>query len=268
MRKIIDSHIHLDLYKENEMREIMKELASAGCTDLISVSFHLESCLHNLRLAKTYSQVHTAFGFHPEQELPSDEELQDLFLWMEKHQEQMVAVGEIGLPYYLRSESKGDFSNDGHIELLEQFILKARQWDKPVILHAVYDDASIVCDLLEKHGMEKAHFHWFKGDSKTVERMIENGWFISVTPDVVYEQEIQELAKVYPLDQIMVETDGPWRFEGPFSGKMTHPNMIHKSVVSIASIKDCRKEEVYGILYENTADFYQFSPLKRERNRT
>ncbi len=258
MRKIIDSHIHLDLYQENEVRRVMNELHSARCTDLVSVSFHLESCLRHLHLAETYSQVHAAFGFHPEQELPSDEALQDLFLWMEKHQKEMVAVGEVGLPYYLRSESKGHFSNDGYIELLEQFIVKAKQWDKPVILHAVYDDAPFACDLLEKHGVDKAHFHWFKGDSKTVERMIENGWFVSVTPDVVYEQEIQELAKIYPLDQMMVETDGPWRFEGPFSGKMTHPNMIHKSIASIASIKDCKVEEVYHALYENTVNFYCF----------
>ncbi|WP_144463092.1 TatD family hydrolase [Siminovitchia fortis] len=257
MKKIIDSHIHLDLYTGKETEEILEGMDSAGCTDLISVSFHLESCLHNLRLAEKYRRVHAAFGFHPEQELPADEDLQDLLSWMEKHQEQMVAIGEVGLPYYLRSEKGANFSIGGYIELLEQFIVKARQWDKPVILHAVYDDAPITCDLLEKHGVEKAHFHWFKGDSKTVRRMIANGWFISVTPDVVYEQEIQELVKAYPLDQMMVETDGPWRFEGPFSGKMTHPNMIHKAIDGIASIKKYRLEEVYETLYKNTADFYQ-----------
>lgn len=256
MNNVIDSHIHLDLYEQSEIEEIIAGLNSAKCTDLISVSFHLESCLRNLQLAETYNQVHSAFGFHPEQELPSDEELQDLFSWMEKNQEQMIAVGEVGLPYYLRTEKGVDFSIDGYIELLEQFILRAKQWDKPVILHAVYDDAPVACDLLEKHGIEKAHFHWFKGDSKTVGRMIENGWFISVTPDVVYEREIQELVKKYPLNQMMVETDGPWRFEGPFTWKMTQPKMIHDTVASIALIKNCSREEAYRMLYENTAAFY------------
>ncbi|RST77745.1 TatD family deoxyribonuclease [Siminovitchia acidinfaciens] len=259
MNRVIDSHIHLDLYEQKEIEEIMAGLNSAECTDLISVSFHLDSCLRNLQLAETYDQVHPAFGFHPEQELPSDEELQDLFSWMEKYQKQMVAVGEVGLPYYLRTEKGTGFSIDEHIDLLEQFIVKAKQWDKPVILHAVYDDAPIACDLLEKHGVEKAHFHWFKGDSKTVGRMIENGWFISVTPDLIYEKEIQELVKKYPLGQMMVETDGPWRFEGPFTGKMTQPIMIHDTITAITSIKNCGREEAYRTLYDNTAKFYRLN---------
>lgn len=256
MSCIIDAHIHLDLYDENEAAEIMAGLEEAVCTDLISVSYHLESCRDNLRLAEKYDRVRPAFGFHPEQELPSDNEVSDLLAWMEKHREHMVAVGEVGLPYYLRAEQGFDFSIDGYIELLEQFILKAKQWDKPVVLHAVYDDAPVTCDLLEKHGVEKAHFHWFKGDSKTVGRMMENGWFVSVTPDVVYEQEIRELVERYPLDQMMVETDGPWQFEGPFSGKVTHPSMIHCSVAAIAAIKKCSLEKGYETLYKNTRDFY------------
>ncbi|GIN19587.1 MAG TPA: TatD family deoxyribonuclease [Bacillus bacterium] len=259
MKEIIDSHIHLDLYSPNEVDAILAGLDSAGCTDVISVSYHLESCLRNLLLAEKYCQVHPAFGFHPEQKLPSDSEIQDLFSWMEKHKEQMVAVGEVGLPYYLRSEKGDNFAIEGYIELLDQFILRAKNWNKPVILHAVYDDAPIACELMEKHGVEKAHFHWFKGDSKTVRRMIENGWFISITPDVIYEQEIQELVKQYPLEQMMVETDGPWRFKGQFSQKMTHPGMIHDTVAAIASIKNYRQEEVYQTFYKNTVDFYKLN---------
>ena len=41
----------------------------------------------------------------------------------------------------------------------------------------------------------------------------------------------------YPLEQMMVETDGPWPFEGPFTGKMTHPHMMWHSISMIAEIK-------------------------------
>ena len=80
--------------------------------------------------------------------------------------------------------------------------------------------------------LKKAHFHWFKGDQKTITRMIENGYFISVTPDVCYEKEIRDLVSIYPLEKMMVETDGPWPFEGPFQGQITHPSMIHQSIQS------------------------------------
>ena len=32
----------------------------------------------------------------------------------------------------------------------------------------IYEDAPLVCDILEKFNIKKAHFHWFKGDEKTI----------------------------------------------------------------------------------------------------
>src|SRR5699024_8020682 len=115
-------------------------------------------------------------------------------------------------------------SQEPYIELLTAFIKLAKELNKPVALHAVYDDAPIVCDLLERHSIEHAHFHWFKGDEKTIDRMIDNRYHISVTPDVLYEKRTENLVDAYPLELIMVETDGPWAFEGSFKNKMTHPN--------------------------------------------
>src|SRR5690606_6256818 len=257
MNNIIDAHIHLDLYKEKEIEHIMESLESARCTDLVSVFFHLESCRKNLELAKIYPQVKPAFGFHPEQELLTDHEAADLFQWMEANLDKMVAVGEVGLPYYSRIESEGAFSLEGYTELLDAFLRFSKKWDKPVVLHAVYDDAPIVCNLLEKHSIKNAHFHWFKGDNKTIERMIQNGYHISITPDVMYEEEIQRLVARYPLQQMMVETDGPWQFESEFAEKITQPNMIHRSVEKIAEIKQLDVHKVYEILYRNTKGFYQ-----------
>lgn len=259
MFKIIDSHIHLDLYKDEEIAQMMGELEQTGCAGLISVSFHLDSCQRNLALGKKFSKVYPAFGFHPEQPLPDDQELAELISWLESRVESMTAVGEVGLPYYLRTEHGPGFQLEGYIELLEAFIKLAKKWDKPIVLHAVYDDAPIACDLLEKHNVKNAHFHWFKGDLKTTERMAGNGFFISVTPDVTYDEEIQALARLYPLDLMMVETDGPWRFEGQFSGKMTHPVMIHDAILEIAHLKKAPLPSVYKTLYDNTTIFYSLS---------
>nr|WP_263327465.1 TatD family hydrolase [Neobacillus sp. Marseille-Q6967] len=256
--KIIDSHIHLDKYKDEEISHILEN--STGIDKLISVSFDLNSCQKNLELARKYSKVKTAFGFHPEQELPTENGKLELFNWIEIHKDEMIAIGEVGLPYYLKQSQKvSPKQYEQYIELLEAFIQKAEEWQKPVILHAVYDDSPIVCGLLEKYSTKKAHFHWFKGDSKTINRMIENGYFISITPEIVYKEKIQQLVKTYPLSKMMVETDGPWPFEGPFSGRMTHPNMIQESIRMVAKIKKLPINEVEERLFQNTLSFYQLS---------
>lgn len=249
---MIDSHIHLDQYEDEEIKEIIT--SSPFLDALITVSMDLNSAKRNLALAENYSIIHPAFGFHPEQPLPTDQELEKLIAWMTSHHDQMIAIGEVGLPYYLRQEKPVPLQP--YINVLETFIRLAKKWDKPIILHAVYDDAPLVCDLLEKHSIQKAHFHWFKGDSKTVSRLIRNDYYISVTPDIAYEEEIQRLAVVYPLSKMMVETDGPWPFEGPFQGATTQPEMIHKSIATLSTLKKMSLQTVYQQLLNNSKQFY------------
>ncbi|PEJ34483.1 DNAase [Peribacillus butanolivorans] len=253
--KIIDSHIHLDRYDERKQKQILTDMEKAQVESMLTVSMNLTSSIKNYQLSIKDSRIKPAFGFHPEQSLPSEEEVTDLLSWMREHRHNMFAVGEVGLPYYLRQENP-NIDTSEYIEILDRFLAFAKEFEKPVILHAVYDDAPVVCDLLEKNQITKAHFHWFKGDIQTVERMVKNGYHISITPDVCYEKEIQELVSVYPLKLMMLETDGPWPFEGVFKGEWTHPGMMHDSACQIASIKNLSIEIVYETLYQNTKDFY------------
>ncbi|TMU88239.1 TatD family deoxyribonuclease [Bacillus sp. BHET2] len=252
---LIDSHIHLDLYEPIEREKILQELGLYSVEALISVSFHLRSSKKNIEFAKKDSRIKPAAGFHPEQELPSDNDAEELLSFIELHHKELIAIGEVGLPYYKMKENP-TLVPEAYIELLERFIIQAKKLDKPIILHGIYEHAPIICDLLEKHSVHKAHFHWFKGDGKTVERMIENGYFISITPDILYEDDIQDLVRKYPIKGMMVETDGPWRFEGVFQGRMTHPGMMHRTIEKIAELKSMPETEIYNQLFRNTAEFY------------
>ncbi|QGQ95504.1 TatD family deoxyribonuclease [Paenibacillus psychroresistens] len=264
--KTIDAHIHLDLYPVAERQLILDELTFFAVQSVIAVSMNLNSCMANLELQRLHpEQVLAAFGFHPEQDLPADEQLEQLFAWIILHQAKMVAVGEVGLPYYNRLEAEEQglvFDLKPYLALLERFIALAADLGKPIILHAVYEDADLVCDLLEKYKVSQAHFHWFKGSRETVERMIDKGYFISFTPDILYEQEIQQLAAIYPITQMMVETDGPWPFEGPFSGQTTHPRMLAENIHKLAEIKELDPEEAGEIIRQNTIAFYRIKVEK------
>ena len=251
---IIDAHIHFDQYIKEQQELILNEMAPNEVSHLISVSTDLESCKANLTLSKMDHRILPAFGFHPEQPSPNEAAQAQLFEWIKVNKDSMIAIGEVGLPYYLNKEKGVDYSP--YIDLLEKFIALTAKLNKPIVLHAVYEDAKIACDLLEKYQVKAAHFHWFKGDAQTVDRMIANGYFISITPDVLYEEEIQQLVHQYPLGQLMVETDGPWPFEGPFIGQMTHPKMIKATIQEIANLKQQPIEEIAAVLYENTKRFY------------
>ncbi|QDP38998.1 TatD family hydrolase [Radiobacillus deserti] len=256
MKPIMDAHIHLDMYKQKEQETILQEMESYKVEALIAVSYSLLSCKRNLELHKMDPRIKVAYGHHPEQDLPSRKNQEELERFLLSNSGTMVAIGEIGLPYYNMQKTNPSLSLDPYVHFLERMIVIASQIKKPVVLHAVYDHAPIVCDLLEKHNSKQAHFHWFKGDAKTVERMIENGYHVSFTPDCLYEPEIQELIQRYPIEQMMVETDGPWGFKGPFANQMTHPKMIHAVIEQIATLKKLPVDDVYQQIYLNTKMFY------------
>lgn len=259
----IDAHIHLDLYDENDQKELLQDAFVRDQLDaVVAVSMHLKSCKHNRHLAKQFpGRIMPAYGFHPEQPIPATAELDKLFEWIEeKHRQgEKFAIGEVGLPYYTRTEAeeKGEqFDETPYLALLERFVKLAAQLDRPIVLHAVYEDADKACELLERHNVKHAHFHWFKGATETIKRMIANGYYISVTPDVAYEQEIQQLVRSYPIELMMTETDGPWPFEGPFEGKPTRPWMVRDVVGAVAELKGTPQEQAKQQLRRNAVDFY------------
>src|SRR5690625_3073989 len=252
---VIDAHIHLDDYVKKDRDQILERMQEDRIWAMIAVSNHLVSAKETYKMAQAHPNIYPAFGYHPEQQLPSQTEKDQLFSWIKKHQREMIAIGEVGLPYYRRQKNH-KIPIEPYVELLEAFVEKAMLLKKPIILHAVYEDAPVALDLLEKYSIEKAHFHWFKGDKKTIERMIENQYFISVTPDLLYKDRSKQLIQLYPLTQIMVETDGPWKFAGPFKGKMTQPSMLHEVLKKIAQIKNISKKEAYTTILANTKRFY------------
>jgi len=253
MNKIIDSHIHLDQYTEEEIANIQTDKSIAG---LIAVSMNKASSIRNRQLRKQFSFVHPAFGFHPEQPLLKEKDFADLLGWIRKHHKDMIAIGEVGLPHYERQKDPQSFPLEPYLEILEEFILLAKEFNKPIILHCIYEEAPLALNLLERHSYMKAHFHWFKGSETTLERLKTNGCHISFTPDIVYEQDIQRIAQQYPLQKIMAETDGPWPFEGPFQAKKTEPAMIHHTIEKLSTLKEVPAKLVYDQIFANTKAFY------------
>ena len=253
MNKIIDAHIHLDQYTDKAIRKMQSD---DTIEHIIAVSMDKASSIRNLQLSRTFPSVHAAFGFHPEQLIRGESYFADLFNWIRNHQTEMIAIGEVGLPHYERLKDPISYPLEPYLEILEQFILLAKELQKPIVLHCIYEEAPLALDLLEKHSYMAAHFHWFKGSKQTLERMMSNGCYLSFTPDIHYEHEIQLIARSYPLHRIMAETDGPWPFEGLFRNMETTPVMIHQSIEKIAELKDITTAQSYKQVLANTKAFF------------
>ncbi|WP_274651595.1 TatD family hydrolase [Paenibacillus humicola] len=259
----VDAHLHADKYGEAERDAMLRGAFEDGIAAVVAVSTDLASCEMNRALARRFAgRVLPAYGFHPEQPVPDATELDTMFRWIrERNAEgERFAIGEVGLPYYTRTdaERKGQpFDERPHLELLDRFAALAAELDRPLVLHAVYEDADKALDAAERRGVRRLHFHWFKGAESTVKRMIDLRCRISVTPDVLYEEEIRSLVRTYPLELTMTETDGPWPFEGPFAGKPTRPAMVKEAAKAIAALKEMPVLAVQERLLQNAVEFYE-----------
>jgi len=256
-----DAHIHLDHYKPEQQAAMLAAAFERGVEAVVAVSMDMASCEANRRLALEYpGRVIPAYGYHPEQPPLASDELERMRAWIAGlPQEEPFAIGEVGLPYFARTAAEAEdqpFDIAPYLHQFEGFVQLAAALDRPIALHAVHEDADIALALLERYRVKRAHFHWFKGSSATVERLARSGHYISVTPEVQYDEETRQLARHFPLERLLVETDGPWPFEGPYAGRQTQPAMVLDSISAIAELRGLAESTVREALLDNSRRCY------------
>ncbi|WP_437790660.1 TatD family hydrolase [Macrococcoides caseolyticum] len=182
---MIDAHIHIDQYSDKDIQDIMAQ--NIQC---IAVATDLKSCYRLLALKNENIQI--ALGYHPEQ-LIDKHEVEEILRLIDTHHHEIVAIGEVGLPHYLMRQDQS-IKLQPYIDILEAFMHKARAYQLPVIVHAVYDDARIVMELLREYQIQKAHFHWFKADKEVFEEVLNSDYMVSVAPDILWNVKTRRVA--------------------------------------------------------------------------
>ena len=249
---LFDSHLHLDQLSDEN---IQKTLGDSKITGMLAVSTNLKSAKKLLNLKQAYPEkLYIAAGFHPEQSLLNLEEQDELFQWIDEHHSSISAIGEVGLPHYSKRENSNvDYAP--YIELLERFILIAKKWGFPLNLHIVHNDVDIALELLQKHNIQRVHFHWFKTDEKSFHKFLSTPYFASLTPDILWNPKTQYVAQHLLLNRLMIETDSPWPHEGFESAVISE--QLFAVVKKVAELKSLPLHYVQEQMLLNTQQFYR-----------
>ena len=218
---LVDSHAHLTFPELiGQVDDLLARCRKAGVDEVITVGTDLADSRAAVELAGRFAnRVRAAGGVHPhEAEKATDADLGAVArLW---NHPAVVAVGEIGLDYHYdisdRAVQRSVFARQ--LEL-------AGPLDLPVVIHArkALDDT---IQTLVEYGYDQRRvvFHCFSGTAEEASRIAEHGWWISFTGIVTFRKSdgLKEIAKAYPPDQLMVETDAP--FLSPEPVRKKHPN--------------------------------------------
>jgi TatD DNase family protein len=256
MADMIDSHIHLDADQYADVAGVIKRARDAGVTAVVTPGTTPASNRRVLELARAHPDfVHAAIGFHPERFELTDEDLVATLSMVRKHREEICAIGEVGLPWYGAPARSDDVMERGR-KTLHRFAHLATELDLGLILHCPHQSALEALNIVTTAKVRRSIFHWHKSDDATTRAILKAGYFISLTPEVAYRDRDQELARMVPLDRMMVETDGPWPYGGDFEGKPTEPNFIADVISAIAKFRGNSIEAIVRALSANAKTLF------------
>ncbi len=245
-RNIFDTHAHYDDSRFDEDRdELLSSLSEKGVSNIVNCGCDLKSSLTTLELAEKYDFIYAALGVHAhEAEEATDSDLNEIEKLYSK--QKVVAVGEIGLDYHY------DFSpRERQIEVFERQIKLANELDLPIIVHdrEAHEDTM---NLLKKY-KPKGVVHCFSGSAEMAKEIIKLGMYVGMGGAVTFKNAVKpvEVARLLPLDRLLLETDAPYMTPVPFRGKRCDSAHIAFTAERIAEIKGIDSQQLIDICNEN-----------------
>ena len=255
---IVDTHCHLH---DPALRDVRATLARALEHDVWGVvAVGCDPATNERTLAAVKGNgkaVWPALGFHPEWDSLTDADLEQVEAQVAANHSRLVALGEVGLPWYNleRAADAASLVARG-LRRLGRLLALAQRYDLPVVLHAPHGAAVGALEALRAAQIERAVFHWHKAPAEVTRAIVDAGYFVSVTPEVVYRERDRELVDMVPLDSLLVESDGPWPYGGEFEGAPSGPWLVSRVAEEVAKIKGLPAEEAMYRLSVNACRLF------------
>ncbi|WP_366923400.1 TatD family hydrolase [Metallumcola ferriviriculae] len=247
---LFDSHAHLgDKRFQSDLEEVISRAKENGVTRILNVGYDLEASRTSVQLAEKYDNIYAAVGIHPHD---ADSVTQETLAQLRDlaKREKVLALGEMGLDYYRNLSPK-----NVQQQVFSQQINLAKELKMPIIVHD-RDAHQDTIDMLKKEGADQVGgiLHCFSGSWQMAKQCLELGFYISLAGPVTFKNahRPQEIAKMVPVNRLLVETDCPYLAPEPKRGKRNEPGYVCYIAEKIAEIKHISLAELAFITYNNT----------------
>lgn len=203
----IDTHCHLDAAELAPAALVRQVAADAGVCHCVIPAVSRSNWQSVCDLAHAGKDSY-ALGIHPlYTPAAHDADLEHLAdaLQAHKNDPRLVAVGEIGLDYFVPG-----LDRDRQMHFYTTQLRLARRLGLPVILH-VRRSADMLLKALRKHPVQGGIAHAFNGSLQQAKCFVDMGFKLGFGGAVTFERALQlrRLVTQLPLDAIVLETDSP-----------------------------------------------------------
>jgi TatD DNase family protein len=253
---MIDTHCHLEQKDYDKDRDKLIGKCRQELDAVITSCAHPNDFEKTLEICEKHKEfVFCTVGLHPEfiKDLPEEKE-GELVEKIKKNKSQIVGIGEVGLDYNWVREEKW---KPPQREQFKRFIKLAKSLDLPLVIHSrdAYDET---LQILEDERAKRVQLHMF-GAPHLFNKILKNGWIVSVNTIVLKSKKHKSLVKKLPIENIMLETDAPWLSPKQLlHGQKERNTPLSVAVVAekIAEIKSIPLEEVDKVTTENAKKFF------------
>jgi len=254
---LIDSHAHIDFPQFNDDRDVMLERArAAGVNTLLAIGSGPgpEKLDAALPFAEQHDWIYATVGTHPHEAKDLTPTHLEQLAKLTQHP-RVIAYGEIGLDYFYDHSPR-----DVQQRVFQDQMELAAKAKLPLIIHC--RDAWPDClDLLDTHWRPTGLggiLHCFTSTLDDAKRGLDMGFLISFAGNSTYPkaQNLRDIAKALPLENLLIETDSPFLAPQPYRGKRNEPAYVGEVAKAIASVRNLPAEDVAAATAANFRRFF------------
>jgi len=247
MMHLIDSHCHLDFEQFEGSREnILTHCQQLGVKDIVVPAVMARDWGKLLSLCAQSKMLHPALGLHP---LFMSEHKAKHLEQLKKHIAtcQILAIGEIGLDFYLPDHDK-----KSQISLLLQQLEIAQHFKLPILLH-VRKAHDQTISLLKKVPVIGGIVHAFNGSLQQAKQYQELGFAFGVGGAITHPRatRLRSLMSKLPHSSLVLETDAP---DMPLVDRQGQRNTPENIPLIMAALAELRNESCDEIATFTTAN--------------
>ena len=248
----VDSHCHLSFPELHErLPEIRDAMARAGVDRALCICTTLEEFDTVHGLATAHDNFWASVGVHPDNEDVQEPDADTLTALAARPK--VVAIGETGLDYFrLNGRSLADM--EWQRERFRVHIRAACATDKPLVIHTRSASADTLAIVREEGGDRPGGvFHCFTETMEVARAALDLGFHISFSGILTFKnaQELREVARMVPLDRLLIETDSPYLAPVPHRGKTNDPSLVPYVAAQVAALHGKPVEEIATATSEN-----------------
>lgn len=216
MIQLFDTHTHFDVEDFDHDRAALAQAAyQKGVKALILIGFlrsrftHLRQTQQFLQQLEAAPQSYLAPGLHPfyiEQHQGSD--LNDLENFIQ--QNPCLAIGEIGLDYYLK-QHKQPIIQQQQADFFNVQLELAKYYNKPVLLHIRKAHGDTLKILKQQKFKNGGISHAFSGGVEEAKAFIKMGFKIGITGQITNPnaRRLRHVVNAISIQDLVLETDCP-----------------------------------------------------------